>query len=227
MRYKPNAWIHRLDHAVLDCVRMIHGPVALYWLIPLLYAMCGDRLGLWQRTADGAMPRTVEMPSRRCADAHEARRLCDSLPVGCDIVHQTAPTTVRHRRATAVQNGAVGHPTAVDRILLWLPLPRTVTGGTNTADRIESRRRSRVLSNPDTMARRDELHLLSAGSILLAMAMVAYNDTDEMLLNQLCSAMRSRGGTYLVKTLRPDVPVDDDAPTCTSAAKKTRRVGVS
>ena len=48
MKVAANSWIDRLHTIALQRFSDVHGPVALYWLIPIVYAMYGTELGLWR-----------------------------------------------------------------------------------------------------------------------------------------------------------------------------------
>ena len=198
---QPTGWIYKLYDVVLHCVRSVHGPVALYWLVPLLYAMYGDRLQLWDHEG---RPKVKKLERLQCREAPK-RALCEKLPLGCDVVHQLAhasfdagapPRFILSNEARRdifkpliVYYAKFLCATIEHQKDYFNPTTTTAFRRTNAAEDATAR-----------LTADGVLHLLSAGSVPLAMAVV--ETQNPMVLRLLCSATGTHGGTFLLRALR-------------------------
>ena len=184
-------WLARLNATVLPCLRQVHGPVALYWLVPLLYYVYCDILGV--SSGQDGMPRLQTVNPVLCdRDAMlrhrtNVRFLCEHLPQGCHIAVGSYSQNEWWRYRMLVGYLLTFQCDTLDR------------EDTTFITRSKSALGKSLLEEERT---RKRLYILTAGSIPLACALVERRDGAQWFIHTFCSATRTRGGHYLMRHLQ-------------------------
>lgn len=173
---------------ILGCVRYSHGPIGLFYLVPMLWVMYGD--------GDGLQPSTLTFveDTVECLGGDKIRApvVCEGLPAGCrQVIHHYALDTwgpyeplVNYTQSLLCAHNHM--------------LPRSghaFQSSVHTFHGTES-------------AKTRELMMLTVAGVPLAMATmsegISHDKYDGLVLrvNVLCSLTRSRGGTVLMLALK-------------------------
>ena len=175
-----DSWLSHLHANILECLRVAHGPVGLYWLLPLLYAMYHDKLGI--SNAEDGMPkfRQIEVNCDRDEQLNETtstRFVCEGLPVNCRVEVTEYPY-----KAWTPYSGLVAY-------LFSFQCSMSESG---------------QLSNAALDPEQHTLYLLTAGSIPLACAIVEYrkkNGNAFWHIHTFCSVPGTRAGHFLLRRM--------------------------